>query len=145
MTFVLSANKTFTQLSLSDNIVTMIKIYKTPKFSEWLIDSGLTDKDLANSVHEMISGLVDAKLGSGLYKKRIALAGRGKRSGARTIVASCIDDKWFFLFAFAKNEKDNISKNDEKAFQAMARILFALDEKGLEKAVSDKRLLEVLQ
>jgi hypothetical protein len=61
------------------------------------------------------------------------------------LLMSIRHDKWFFLFAFAKNEKDNISKNDEKAFQAMARILFALDEKGLEKAVSDKRLLEVLQ
>jgi hypothetical protein len=92
----------------------------------------------------MISGLVDADLGGGLYKKRIALPGRGKRAGARTIVASCVNDKWFFLFAFAKNEKDNISKDEKSTFQVIASSLFALDDKALEKAVSDKKLVEVV-
>lgn len=122
----------------------MRKIYKTPKFSQWLVSTGLTDKDLINSVDEMVSGLVDADLGGGLYKKRIALPGRGKRAGARTIVASCVNDKWFFLFAFAKNDKDNITKNEKTAFQVIASSLFSLDEKGLEKALVDKKLVEVM-
>jgi hypothetical protein len=121
----------------------MIKIYKTPKCSQWLVDSGLSDKDIVDSVNEMISGLVDADLGGGLYKKRIALPGRGKRAGARTIVASCVNDKWFFIFAFAKNEKDNITKDEKRTFQVIANSLFALDDKALEKAVSDKKLVEV--
>jgi hypothetical protein len=122
----------------------MIKIYKTPKFSQWLTDVGLTDKSLTDAVNEMVLGLIDADLGGGLYKKRIALPGRGKRAGARTIVASYVNNKWFFLFAFAKNERDNISQNEKTAFQVIAHSLFALDEKALEKALSDKKLVEVL-
>ena len=38
------------------------------------------------------------KNGGGLYKKRMALAGRGKRGGARTIVAYNKGDVFFFVY-----------------------------------------------
>jgi Uncharacterized protein conserved in bacteria len=41
-------------------------------------------------------------------KKRVPVAGRGKRGGARTIVATNFGDRWFFLFGFEKNERANI-------------------------------------
>ena len=50
--------------------------------------SGLSDDALSAAVSEMASGLVDADLGGYLVKKRVPLPGKGKRGGARTIVAT---------------------------------------------------------
>ena len=62
----------------------------------------------------MMQGLVDADLGGHVVKKRIALPGRGKRGGARTIVATRMTDRWFFLFGFSKNERSDIDKDEMK-------------------------------
>lgn len=48
----------------------------------------LTDSALCAAVLEMAQGLVDADLGGGVVKKRVGLAGRGKRGGVRTLVAT---------------------------------------------------------
>lgn len=48
----------------------------------------LTDSSLCAAVLEMAQGLIDADLGGGVFKKRVGLAGRGKRGGARTLVAT---------------------------------------------------------
>lgn len=66
----------------------MNKVYKTKTFNRWMNKTDLTDQALLNAVDEMQRGLVDADLGNNLYKKRVALAGAGKRSGARTLVAT---------------------------------------------------------
>ncbi|MEY2912716.1 MAG: hypothetical protein RLZZ184_2025 [Cyanobacteriota bacterium] len=44
---------------------------------------------LCNAVAEMLAGLYDADLGGGLFKKRIARSGKGKRASFRTLVAGC--------------------------------------------------------
>jgi hypothetical protein len=66
----------------------------------------LKDQDLLVAVAEMEAGLVGVDLGGNVFKKRIALPGAGKRAGARILVASKSSKKWFFLYGFAKNEKD---------------------------------------
>ena len=90
----------------------MIRIYKTKTFDRWLRKTELTDEVLRNAVVEMAAGLIDADLGAGVFKKRVALAGRGKRSGARTLVASNLGDRWFFLFGFEKSERTNVSDQE---------------------------------
>ena len=51
----------------------------TRQFSRWLSKTDLSIEALCAAVEEMERGLVDAKLGSGIIKKRVALPGRGKR------------------------------------------------------------------
>ena len=69
----------------------------------------LTDSVLCGAVKEMVLGLIDADLGGGVVKKRIGLAGRGKRSGARTLVATSKVNRRFFVFGFEKNRRANIA------------------------------------
>ena len=45
----------------------------------------MADATLRAAVEEMRAGLVDANLGAGLVKKRIARPGRGKSGGWRTV------------------------------------------------------------
>jgi len=51
-------------------------ILKIRSFSKWASKIGLTDALLTNAVREMKCGLLDANLGGGIVKKRIALPGR---------------------------------------------------------------------
>lgn len=96
-----------------------MRIYKTKVFDRWLKKTELTDADLIQAVNEMNNGLIDVDLGEQVFKKRIALPGRGKRSGVRTLVASKIQDQWFFLYGFAKNERDNISDQELRVLQEL--------------------------
>ncbi len=64
-----------------------MRIFKAKRFNQWVTSEEIADNYLIQVVHEIESGLIDANLGGGLYKKRIAAKGRGKRSGYRTLLA----------------------------------------------------------
>ena len=51
----------------------MWRIFKTRYFVRWMRKTGLTDKALCAAVSEMEAGLIDADLGGGVVKKRVAL------------------------------------------------------------------------
>lgn len=91
----------------------------------------------------MAQGLVDADLGGNVVKKRVALPGQGKRGGARTIVATKMTDRWFFLYGFGKNERASIDKDELKVFQDMAKELLAFDDPQLTVALSAGEIMEV--
>jgi hypothetical protein len=105
--------------------------------------TGLAGPDLFQSVIEMEAGLIDADLGGRLVKKRIALPGRGKRGGARTIVATNRGDRWYFIFGFGKNERANIDKHELRALQELASDLLGQDDKALAAALEADELVEV--
>jgi hypothetical protein len=100
----------------------MSRVFKTRHFSRWMRKTELTDSRLCAAVLEMAQGLIDADLGGGVVKKRVGLAGRGKRGGARTLVATNKGNRWFFLFGFEKNDRANIS--DEERGAAVDRAGF---------------------
>jgi hypothetical protein len=87
---------------------------------------------------------VDADLGGHVYKKRVSLAGRGKRGGARTLIAFRIGEKAFFLYGFAKNVRSNISDKDLKALRLLAGVLLNYTDPALTKAVKAGELIKVV-
>jgi hypothetical protein len=122
----------------------MIRAFKTRHFQRWMRKTELTDSVLLEAVAEMAAGLIDADLGGGVVKKRIGLAGRGKRGGARTLVATNKDNRWFFVLGFEKNERDNISDEELEGLQELASSLLALAASRLDAAVTDGTLQEIL-
>lgn len=104
---------------------------------------GLTDADLCQSVIEMEAGLIDADLGGQVVKKRVALAGRGKRGGARTIVATNRGSRWYFIFGFSKNERANIDKHELRALQELALDLLGQDDKAIVTALKAREIAEI--
>jgi hypothetical protein len=65
----------------------MRRVFKTRHFSRWMRKTDLTDVALCAAVVEMAAGLVDADLGGGIVKKRVALPSRGKSGSVRTLIA----------------------------------------------------------
>lgn len=66
----------------------MQQVFKTRLFQRWMRKTELTDYLLCQAVHQMSIGLIDADLGGGIVKKRIAVGDRGKSRGVRTLVAT---------------------------------------------------------
>lgn len=89
------------------------------------------------------SGTCDADLGGGVVKKRIAVPGRGKRGGTRTLLATNRQDRWFFLYGFAKNDRANISPSELEALQTLAHDLLMLNAHQLDAQVATRVLEEI--
>ena len=120
-----------------------MRIFKDRQFNKWAYKEGITDKLLRVAVAEMEEGLVDADLGGNVYKKRVALQRRGKRGGARTLLAYRIGKKAFFMYGFAKNELDNIDDKELKALKQLAAIQLGWNEEQLALALQHEKLFEV--
>ena len=118
-------------------------IGKTKLFAKWADKEGLTDAILAQAIAEIRAGSVEANLGGDVYKKRIAMPGRGKSGGARTLVAFKKEDKAFFIYGFKKNERANIKPDELQALKLYAKQLLALDESGINEMLRAGTMIEV--
>ena len=121
----------------------MKKVLKTRRFSRWMRKTLLEDKMLCDAVAEMEDGLIDADLGGGVFKKRIALPGRGKRGSVRTLIATNRGNRWIFLYGFEKNERDNITNAELTALQNVADDFLGFSETLLEQVIASGQLVEV--
>jgi hypothetical protein len=103
----------------------------------------ISDDALVSAVVEMEKGLIDAKLGGQVVKKRVALPGRGKRGGTRTLVAFKQGNKAFFIYGFAKNEHANVSDKELRALKMLAKELLNFTAAALTKATKVGDLIEL--
>jgi len=78
---------------------------------------------------------VDADLGGGVIKQRIARAGQGKSGAYRTIVVFRRGDRAVFMYGFAKSERENIRADEEKEFKEAAKYVLGLTEQELTELV----------
>lgn len=120
-----------------------MRIFKNKAFSKWAVKEKVSDQALKDAVEEIGNGLVEANLGGHLYKKRVAVGGKGKSGGVRTLLAFKVDDKTFFIYGFAKNARPNIKDDEEKALKKYAAELLGYSDKQLKRAVESGVLIEV--
>jgi hypothetical protein len=121
----------------------MRRVFKTRHFARWMRKTDLSNSSLCDAVAQMSEGLIDADLGGGVVKKRIALPGRGKSAGARTLLATNKGTRWFFVFGFEKNDRANISTPELEALQALAQELLARTGAQLDQAIKANTLEEI--
>ncbi len=118
-------------------------IYATKWFNRWARKQGLGSSNLCEAVREMQTGLFDADLGGGLFKKRVARPGQGKSSGFRTLLATNRGNRWIFVYGFPKNERSNIDGYEEAALKKLASQLLALGQRAMASALQAGELIEV--
>jgi hypothetical protein len=121
----------------------MRRVFKTRYFIRWMRKTALNDEVLCVAVNEMAQGLIDADLGGGVVKKRVGISGRGKRGGARTLVATNKGNRWFFVYGFEKNDRANISDDELEALKDLAEQLLARTGHQLAAALNDGSLMEI--
>ena len=121
----------------------MRRVFETKSFARWARKAGLREAALCGAVQEMADGSIDADLGGGVLKKRIALPGMGKSGGTRTLVATNKGSRWYFVFGFEKNERDNIEPDELAALKRLAADLLKLADNQLDTAINAGALTEI--
>ena len=79
-----------------------MRLFKNKPFSRFARKAKLSDTALREAVGRAERGLIDADLGGGVIKQRIAREGAGKSSGFRTIILFRAGERSFFVHGFAK-------------------------------------------
>ena len=120
-----------------------MRVFKTKWFVRFVRKAVISDTCLVNAVRNAENGLIDAVLGGGLIKQRIPREGGGKSSGYRTIIAYKTDDKCFFLFCFAKNDKGSLDDDELKTYKNIAKSLMFLDGIGIDSLLEIGEIVEV--
>ena len=120
-----------------------MSVYVTKWFARFARREGLHEADLCAAVGRAEEGLIDADLGGGVIKQRIARPREGKSGGYRSILAFRIKDRAIFVYGFAKNAKDNITRTELETLRALARELFSYDAPKLTVAIKAGELKKV--
>ena len=103
----------------------------------------LADSALREAVQRAESGLIDADLGGGVIKQRVARKGQGKSGGFRTIILYHAAGRAFFVYGFSKSERDNIDDDEEVQFKKAAAHVSGLTDKQLAELIGKNQFSEV--
>jgi hypothetical protein len=120
-----------------------VRIFKTRTFARLIRNTDISDRSLREAVERAAKGLVDAELGSGLIKQRVARQGQGRSGGYRTIIALRTGDQAFFLHCFAKNDRANVSDAELRSLREIAAHWLNASPALIEAELKAGRLLEV--
>ena len=120
-----------------------MRIFKNKVFTRFARKSGISDAALCKAVIDAERGLIDADLGGGVIKQRVAREGGGKLGGFRTMVLFRTGTRAFFVYGFAKNERDNIEFDELTEFRRLAARMLNYSDAELRHAISNNKLTEV--
>lgn len=121
----------------------ILRIFKTKWFDKFASKNSINDLTLIEAVERAKNGLIDADLGSGVIKQRIARKGQGKSGGYRSIIIINYKDRAFFVFGFPKNERDNLRQDEVEEYRGMAQSLLLTTERDLSKLLDRGKFVEV--
>ena len=120
-----------------------MRIYKTRGFTRFAKSERLTDGQLKAAVANAENGLIEAELGSGVIKLRIARPGPGKSGGFRTLIAYRAKTRAVFMYGFAKNQRAIIQPKELETLKLAAADILASSQEVIATMVKDGKLLEV--
>lgn len=122
-----------------------MRIFKYRNFAKFADRQHIDDTDLLDAVSRAERGLIDADLGGGVIKQRIARQGQGKRGGFRSIILFKHESRAFFVYAFAKNERSNISGKELAVYRDLAAQLLHLDDEILAELLAQHEYTELIK
>lgn len=128
---------------MSEDDIKTVKVFKNAWFRRFARREKISDSALRKAIAELDKGSIDADLGGYVVKQRIARPGQGKSGGYRTIIVFRKGDKAFFVYGFAKSERENIDKAETEAFKKAAKALLALSDEQIGKLIENGGLTEV--
>ena len=120
-----------------------MQVFKTKEFARFARREGLNDMQLCEAAERAEAGLVDADLGGGLIKQRVARAGQGRRGGYRTLMAFRSAHRTVFVYGFAKSERANIGAAELDFWRKAAGAFLSMDETRLRAMTETPELMEV--
>jgi hypothetical protein len=97
----------------------------------------IADESLREAIERAERGLVDADLGGGVIKQRVARAGQGRSGGYRMLVAYRAGHRAVFLYGFAKRERENIDPDELVTLREIGAAWLAADARQIARALTE--------
>ena len=120
-----------------------MRVFKNAWFVRFARKEGISNQSLLATVTRAESGSIDADLGAGIIKQRIARRGAGKSGGYRSLVIYRKGDRAFFVYGFPKNVQDNIRDDEQEQFKRAAKLTLALTDEQLRLLIERGQFEEI--
>jgi hypothetical protein len=120
-----------------------LRVFRTKWFARFARRARIPDASLGEAVRRAERGLIDADLGGGVIKQRVARPGQGRSGGYRTLIAYRPKVLAVFVFGFAKSARDNIDEDELATLRDIAKGWLAADAKALARALAAGLIQEV--
>ena len=101
------------------------------------------DTELRELVNRLEAGQIDADLGGGVCKVRVARPGEGKSGGYRVIVFYRSGNRTFFAYGFQKSDIANINEKQLRNFKLAAKIVFEYSDEEIDNRVKNGLFVEI--
>lgn len=128
---------------MSPALPSTLSVYKGKAFVRFAKKARITDADLWKAAQLANEGLVDADLGGGVIKQRIARAGEGKSGGSRSIILFRKGDRAVYVYGFEKKDLANIDRRELEAFRELAEVILGYTDAEISQRVKDGALFNV--
>ena len=122
-----------------------MKVFQNAWFGRFARKEEISADALWDTVERAENGQIDANLGGGVIKQRIARPGKSKSKGYRSIILFRKGELSFFVYGFSKSELGNIRKDEEAQFKNMAKHVLSLTDAHLSKLVANGEFEEVVK
>lgn len=120
-----------------------MRIFANRWFARFADKQNIGDDDLREAVYRAERGLIDADLGGGVIKQRIARKGQGKSGGFRSVVLFRQGERAFFVYAFAKSDRDNIDQSELSTYKTAAAVYLNYTDDELALFLKQGTLMEI--
>jgi hypothetical protein len=98
---------------------------------------------LSEAIERAARGLIDADLGGGVIKQRVARPGQGRSGGYRMLVAYPAGERAVLLYGFAKRERENVSPDEVLTLREIDAAWLAADARRMAQAITEGPSQEV--
>ena len=122
-----------------------MKVFKNAWFGRFARKEEISAAALWDAVERAENGQIDADLGGGVIKQRIARPGESKSKGYRSIILFRKGKLSFFVYGFSKSELGNIREDEEAQFKKMAKYVLSLTDVQLSELVANGQFEEVIK
>ncbi len=119
-----------------------MRVFKTREFTRFASRERIDDHELCDAATRADRGLVDANLGGGVIKQRVARQGQGRSGGYRTIIAFRSGLRSVFMYGFAKNKKANLSDPELAVYRELATMFLGSNDSALVRMLIEGELVE---
>jgi hypothetical protein len=120
-----------------------VRIFKNKWFAKFAKREGITDIKLREVIADVERGKIDVNYGGDVIKQRIARVNEGKSGGYRSVILYQKNNKAFFVYGFAKSERENIDEDEEREFKELAKLTFSLSDDNLAKLIQQGAYTEL--
>lgn len=120
-----------------------MRVFKTKSFARFARSERILDVSLCDAVRRAERGLIDADLGRGVVKQRVARSGQGKSGGYRVLLAYRAKALAVFLFGFAKSARANVDDGELASLQDIAKAWLTAHPEAMNRALREGLVQEV--